>query len=212
MNNEKWEELQEYLPILSDLNLDICYLYITENGFKHSIIDATIPVSNFLKRNNIHDFDLQEQGQEFKVLKRSKIILEDSMIDFETSLYRPPTKKGDNRLWFRDLTRLLSLNQFGPESFIALTANQNFIYILNLSDDLVLQSISNKEFVYQKLLEISKEQQNIANELLDKLKDIYSKGFIPTITEGDTGIGMTLENELGIRPNSSKNLIIKELN
>lgn len=204
MNNEQWNELQEYLPILSELNLDICYLYITETGFDKNIIDATTPVSNFLKKNNIHDFDLQEQGPEFKVLKKSKIILNDSILNFETSLYRPISKKGDNRLWFRGISKKLTRNHFGPESFIALTANKNYIYVLNLSDESVLQSISNKGFVYQKLLEISKEQQNIANELLNKIKNIHDKGFIPTVTEGDTGIGMTLEHELGIEPNSSK--------
>jgi hypothetical protein len=43
-----------------------------------------------------------------------------------------------------------------------------------------------------------------ASELLKKLKDISSRGFVPTLRQGDTGIGMTLETLLGIAANSSR--------
>ena len=43
-----------------------------------------------------------------------------------------------------------------------------------------------------------------ASELLLKLKGISSKGFVRSLRQGDTGVGMTLETLLGIEANSSK--------
>ena len=33
---------------------------VTENALRKHIVDATLPVQNFLRENNIHDFDSQE--------------------------------------------------------------------------------------------------------------------------------------------------------
>ena len=63
MNKENWDTLQEYLPLFSELNLDMSFLYITETGYTKGIIDATIPVRNFLRKNNLHDYETQDQGQ-----------------------------------------------------------------------------------------------------------------------------------------------------
>ncbi|QIK95564.1 hypothetical protein G7076_02895 [Sphingomonas sp. HDW15A] len=43
-----------------------------------------------------------------------------------------------------------------------------------------------------------------ALELLSMLKSVGSRGFVPTLRPGDTGVGFTLESLLGIRCNSSK--------
>lgn len=40
------------------------------------------------------------------------------------------------------------------------------------------------------------------NELKNKLKIISSKGYIPTLRAGDTGVGQTLEQELGLTENN----------
>jgi len=40
--------------------------------------------------------------------------------------------------------------------------------------------------------------------LLNKIKEIYKKGWIQTLRKGDTGIGYTLETELGIKANSKQ--------
>lgn len=49
------------------------------------------------------------------------------------------------------------------------------------------------------------EYVSTAEELLEKLKEIHKRGFIPSITPGDSGVGDTLENALGIHRNNSKN-------
>lgn len=60
MNNENWVALQGYLPLFSELNLDMSFLYITETGYEKGIMDATLPVRNFLRKNNLHDYETQE--------------------------------------------------------------------------------------------------------------------------------------------------------
>ena len=40
------------------------------------------------------------------------------------------------------------------------------------------------------------------NELKNKLKIISNKGYIPTLRKGDTGVGQTLEQELGLTENN----------
>lgn len=198
MNKDNWNELQEYLPLFSELNLDMAFLYLTETGFKKGIIDATTPVRSFLKRNQLHNYETQGQGQsENGVTLPSKMILSDETIDLVSSLYRPKTKKGDPRIWFRGIKKHCDEN-----SFIAIATDKKVLYILNLTDDLIRESLSSKGYVYQELLKLSEETQTIARELYNKIKIIHNKGFIPTVVSGDTGVGMTLEYELGIPPNS----------
>ena len=116
MNKENWDTLQEYLPLFSELNLDMSFLYITETGYTKGIIDATIPVRNFLRKNNLHDYETQGQGQkENGVELQTQMILHDSTVELTASLYRPKTKKGDPRIWFRGIKKYC-----GADSFIAL--------------------------------------------------------------------------------------------
>ena len=199
MNKNNWNKLQKYLPLFSELNLDMAFLYITETGYKKGIIDATLPVRSFLKRNNLHNYETQGQGQsENGVTLSSKMILHNETIDLVSSLYRPKTKKGDPRIWFRGIKKYCDAN-----SFIALITNENILYIINLTDNTIKQSVSTKGYVYQELLKLTLKKQTIAHELYDKIKIIHNKGFIPTVVSGDTGVGMTLEHELEIPPNSN---------
>ena len=198
MNKENWADLQEYLPLFSELNLDMSFLYITETGYTKGIIDATIPVRNFLRKNKLHDYETQGQGQkEHGVELPAKMILHDTTVELVTSLYRPKTKKGDPRIWFRGIKTYCDAN-----SFIAIATDKKQLYIINLTDETIKESLSEKGYVYQELLKLSQEKQSIAHELYNKIKDIHNKGFIPTVVSGDTGVGMTLEHELGIPPNS----------
>lgn len=198
MNNENWEDLQKFLPLLEDLNLDVSFLFITETAFKKSIIDATIPFRKFLKRNSLHDYQIQGKGnKEFGIKLDTQLILSDKIVNLKSSLYRPKTKKGDPRIWFNGLK-----NFYDTESFIAVTTDGEKLIIFNLSDKTIRNSLETRSKVYNNLYNLSKNKKSNARELFIKLKEINSKGFIKTAVEGDTGIGMTLEQELGIRPNA----------
>lgn len=124
MNKDNWKELQEYLPLFFELNLDMSFLFITEIGYEKGIIDATIPVRNFLKRNNLHNYETQGQGQkENGATLDAKLILPTGTVDLECSLYRPKTKKGDPRIWFRKIKNYCEAN-----SFIALATDKKIVY------------------------------------------------------------------------------------
>ena len=60
---------------------------------------------NYLKKNSFHDYSLQSQGPENKVIIEAIIYNENSVFKSNTSLYRPQTKKGDPRIWFSGLTK-----------------------------------------------------------------------------------------------------------
>ena len=46
--------------------------------------------------------------------------------------------------------------------------------------------------------------ENNSETLLAKIKEVNKKGWIKTLRKGDTGVGYTLETELGIKANSNQ--------
>ena len=89
------------IKILTENAVELSLIEPTQTGLVKSIMDATGSVRNFLKSKKIHDFGLQNQGQESKVQIVSKLIEDDKFVDSIASLYRPNTKNGDPRIWFK---------------------------------------------------------------------------------------------------------------
>lgn len=193
-------DLEPYVPIFSQLGLDVEFLTPTQTACSKSIIDAIKPVRDFLKRNKLHDYEKQGQGNTFKVYIPTFFVTDDGLIETKTSLYRPKTKQGDPRIWFYNLTKYCNSGDL-----LALVTNGKTIFVIDLSLESVHSSLLSGEYVFNLLKKLSEKEQSISRELLIKIQNIHDKGFIPTVTPGDTGVGMTLENELGIPPNSSQN-------
>lgn len=192
-------DLSQFLPIFANLHIPVAFLVPTPTGFKKSIMDATAPIRDLLKDAGLHDYIQQEQGENGKVLVKTHLITNNGDIKTQTSLYRPKTKSGDPRLW------IYKLNSYcHPCNLLALTIIDNEIFVFNLSDKLIVDSLIKGGYCYDILLTESRKTEVIANELLDKLKHIHNQGFLPSITEGDPGVGDTLENALGICRNNLK--------
>ena len=121
------------------------------------------------------------------------------MRETAASLYRPVTKKGDPRIWFKDLKSYCS-----PCNLLAIIIIEKRIYVINLSDPSISSSLWNKEYVYELLLEAAHKDRLVADELLRKIQAIHDQGFLPSITSGDPGVGDTLEHALGIERNNSR--------
>ena len=85
---------------------NVAFLEITATGLSKSIMDATENVRSFLKINNLHDYSIQGQGPQNKLIIPSFFITTNRLIKTEASLYRPVTKKGDPRIWFYNLKSL----------------------------------------------------------------------------------------------------------
>ncbi len=195
----KFEEAK--LKVLTENSISLTLIEPTETGLKKSILDATGPVRNYLKKNNLHNYELQQQGPEHKEFIDSIIYESHSITKTKASLYRPNTKNGDPRIWFYNLAK-----HANPNDILALICYNKVIHVLNLTslpiESLLRSTVLNplKELVH----EISTSENAIANELLSLLKGIAARGPIPSEVVADTSVGRTLETALGIDINSSK--------
>lgn len=191
--------IDQFFSIFANTGVSVAFLVPTPTGYGKSIMDATAPVRELFKESGLHDYELQGQGQESKVVIESFFVYHDRLEESFASLYRPVTKKGDPRIWFKDLKRYCS-----PCNLLALLIIEKRIYVLNLSNPSIASSLQSKGFVFDILLEAAHKDRLIADELLCRIREIHSLGFIPSITPGDPGVGDTLEHALGIERNNSR--------
>ena len=189
------------IKILTENSVELCLIEPTETGLQKSIMDATGSVRNFLKSKKIHDFTLQNQGQESKIQITSKLITSSNLENSVASLYRPNTKNGDPRIWFKGLGNYSKANDV-----LGIIEFEEILYVLNITridlSQLLNSSTTNplKELVN----EINHTSNEVAEELLILLNKISSRGPVPAMLKADTAIGRTLETLLGIDINSSK--------
>ena len=191
--------IEQFLPIFAKTGVPVAFLVPTPTGFGKSIMDATAPIRELLRNSCVHDYDQQSQGQNHKEIVDTYIVRPDSLIQTDTSLYRPETKKGDPRIWIYNLKPYCQ-----PCNLLALIVIERKIYVFNLSDRRIADSLFSKGFCYNILEEASHKDKLVSEELLNKLHIIHNRGFIPSITPGDPGVGDTLEHALGIERNNSK--------
>lgn len=191
----------ERLKLLTEKSVEFTLIEPTFTGLEKSIMDATGTVRVYLKDKNIHDYEIQNQGQESKVQLDSYLVNPDSLFNSVTSLYRPNTKNGDPRIWFKGLGQYANASDI-----LAIIAHDNRLYISNvtrLDFARLINGITNnplKELVN----EIHSISREVAEELLASLRKIAAKGAIPALLQADTAIGRTIESLLGININSSK--------
>jgi len=163
-------------------------------------MDATSPVRDYLRINNVHDYDVQQQGPANKIILDCLIYQYDNVFQSRASLYRPQTKTGDPRIWFAGLN-----NNANPNDILVLICFSNKLHVINLTQLPVEQLVTScavnplKEFI----LEYNRQENAVAGELLDKLTAIAQSGPLPSLVNADTSVGRTLETALGIEINSS---------
>jgi hypothetical protein len=189
------------IKLLTEKSVELCLIEPTGTGLEKSIMDATGSVRTYLKANNIHDFELQKQGQESKIQITSFLISSDTLVNSVASLYRPNTKKGDPRIWFKGLGSYSKSNDI-----LGIIAYEGNLYVLNITQldlhKLIESKISNP--LQDLVNEINQISNEVAEELLILLNRIAAKGPVPAMLQADTAIGRTLETLLGIDINSSK--------
>lgn len=192
------------ITLLTNYSVELTLIEPTKTGLGKSIMDATIPVRAYLKEQGIHDYDLQLDGTEHKVIiEDTFLITETGFVQSRASLYRPRAKKkrGDPRIWFKRLPQYSEAN-----NILAITHFNNKLYVINISmldiENLLSSPLINP--LLELVRDIEVKNNNISNELLEKIRDIANKGALPAIKKGDTAIGHTLETALGIAQNSSK--------
>ena len=184
---------------LTKLGIEFSVFEPTMTGLKKSILDATQQIRTHFELEDFHYYWEQSQGPDYKVMKDAYLVSDDEVTKSKASLYRPKTKQGDPRIWFRKLPSYST-----PGDQVAIIIKDDATYLINLSTIVIEASLSNHNSQIKSFLESFVTQQStIAEELLAKLKELAKSPF-PALRTGDTAIGFTLEAMLGIPANSSK--------
>lgn len=190
-------DIVETLSWFRSKGFKVSFLVPTETSLVKSIMDATKDFREFLSSQNLHIYEDQQQGTKNKKLIETILISKNQIYKTQTSLYRPQTKDGDPRLWIYELSK----HSKGGD-LLAVLISENKLIVINCSNS----NLNELENILINDAEIlSFNTSLISDELLTKLKDISSRGFIKSMKSGDTGIGYTIETLLGIKANSSKN-------
>ena len=184
--------IEDVASLIMGQNYDVAFLVPTKTGLKKSILDAHHSIRALFEREHFHDYKNQKQGAIRKIT--AQYITSGEIYLKLVSLYRPKTKKGDPRIWISGLNKLAK-----ADNLIALIVIDQELFIVNCSDRASLHYA-----LEVALPKVKVAASDVADELLHKLVKISNKGFIRTVKSGDTGIGMTIESELGIIANSSK--------
>lgn len=189
------------MEYLVNKNVKFTQVQITATGLKKSILDATTPMRTYFKENNVHDYALQNKGQDNKVIIKTYILTEYKEIETQTSLYRPETKDGDPRLWIYRLKETTEADDI--HAIIAPTPTS--LFVINLTKvDIVKCCESSLVNPIQDLISVFYHSSNlISNELLAILRS-YENQWIDTDLRADTAIGLQVEALLGIDMNASK--------
>jgi hypothetical protein len=193
--------LGQALAAFNSYGAEVALIVPTQTGLQKSIMDATQIVRDFLRDSNFHDYATQGQGPDQKVTGQAFLVRPDGLESSTVSLYRPQTKNGDPRIWFSGLSRYAD-----PWNLLALIIRDGAIYVINCSNHDVMATMSRVDAPLGALVDAGKDRglDPVVGELIERLRAIAGRGFMPTLRVGDTGVGMTLETALGIAANSNK--------
>jgi hypothetical protein len=193
-------EVDKVASELAKFGVEAAYVVPTPTGLSKSIMDAHEHLRNFLKSKGLHDFMSQKQGPNNKRRIPVKLVTPELTIELDLSLYRPNTKNGDPRLWISDFKKYAE-----PFNLIAFIAGSNGdLYAINCSRSEVWNSRLIAGSPLNALL-AKLEKSDVASELLEKLTEVSTMGYVDSLRAGPTGVGYTLETLLGIVANSSRN-------
>lgn len=189
------------LKAFNAFEIDVGLIVPTKTAIEKSIMDATASVREYLLDAKFHDYAAQGQGKdENGVERRAFFVKHDNLDETTASLYRPNTKDGDPRIWFWKLKRYAE-----PFNLLAMIVDGGDLYIVNCSKPDLLATLHDPATPLGALAARHKPAIDpVAVELLDKMREVSRRGYVPTLRAGDTGIGMTLETLLGIKANANK--------
>lgn len=193
-------EIEPVIAALAALGVDAGYLVPTPTGLIKYTLDAHGGLRDFLKLKGVHDYGAQPQGKPAKRVVKAFFVTPSGYLPTRASMYRPVSKDGDPRIWFRDLG-----NQAKPGNLLAVLVHQGDLFVVNVSDLQMLSSTGSLHPIFDDLVtKIAAASNVVAIQLLNLLKPISALGWVPTLRKGPTGVGYTLETMLGIKANSSK--------
>ncbi|MGL1921323.1 MAG: MvaI/BcnI family restriction endonuclease [Hyphomicrobiales bacterium] len=191
--------VDENMSYLTRLGVVFSIFEPTATGFDKSILDATHQVRTHFELENFHHYYSQDLGPKHKVIKEAQLLTSENDISSRVSLYRPKTKNGDPRMWFKHLNKLAE-----AKDKVAVIILNDKVYLINISKTLISSLLSLPDSPVTKFLKLYiNVNTSVSKELLAKLRILAKKPF-KALRTGDTAIGYTLETLLGIPANSNK--------
>jgi hypothetical protein len=192
--------ISDVITFFAKYGIEAGYLVPTDTGLEKSILDAHLSLREYLVLKDFHDYGKQGQGTIAKRLVSGRYLNNSDVFETEVSLYRPETKSGDPRIWPYDLKKFAK-----SKNLLALIVHDNLLFIVNTSDPNVLSSDCKPcQNLLNLLTTISNKSNEVAEELLIKIRSATQCGWVKTLRSGPTGVGFTLETLLGIKANSRR--------
>lgn len=137
------------LKLLRPLGLEAGLLVPTSTGLEKSILDATDGLREYLTSIEYHDYDSQPLGREGRVQRDAFLVHSDALEKTKVSMYRPATKNGDPRIWLG-----VSLRSYArPLNMLAITVVNGTMYVINMSDPSVRNSLENRQSPFRKVID-----------------------------------------------------------
>lgn len=191
------QRVRANIVVLTRLGIEFSIFEPTKTGLGKSILDATQPVRDHFQLVGFHSYATQLQGE---IRRTPSYFVKESEVQASVgSFYRPKTKLGDPRMWFKNLGKFANA---GDQ--VAIIVYNYTPHLLNLSaSDLESQINDSNSVIAKFITKYTELRYGRAKELLGKLKEL-AQAPIKALRTGDTGIGFTIETMLGITANSSK--------
>lgn len=101
---------------------------MTHNILSHSIFDANKQIVKYLKEQGLHDYDLQKNGKDERVMIKTHILTFTEDVLSKSSLYKAGTR-GDKRMLFGAAV----LPYTDDNDIFAIIAHEGELYIINES-------------------------------------------------------------------------------
>lgn len=187
---------------------DIALLQPTHTGLSKSILDAIAPLRYYLRAGGFHDFTRQGQGPEHKEVRPAAVLSIGAITDTTVSLYRPNTKQGDPRIWISGLPKHVS-----ADDVLALFLHEECLYVVNLTRHDIADVVdasgeisrdSHGRADLELISQVRADESAPARDLLNRLRKLAGSGWLPAVGHGDTAVGRTIEDALGIKMNSRR--------
>ena len=192
--------IEDVITSLANAGVEAGYLVPTQTGLEKSILDAHEGLRSYFRTTKFHDYQAQAQGKDAKLIKEGFFVTINGLVRTRVSLYRPDTKTGDPRIWMYGLK-----DRVRAGNLLAVFAHDGALYIVNTSDRSMLSDHGMfHPHLASLIAKIVCATDQIAMELLSRLRDIAKNGWVKSLKNGPTGVGFTLETCLGIQANSNK--------
>lgn len=151
--------------------LDVDFLVPSSTGLTKDYMDSIEAHRDFLSRHNIHDFDLQGKGENYRYIFQASFTSNNINFEREVALFR--TNRGDRRIRISSLSRYVRSGDL-----IAFSIINNRLEIINTSNT-DLEDFFFQSKVSNSLLKLQRTNQNHIPPGNDKPErtSMSSKGF-----------------------------------